>query len=73
MKTITVQLPDEVHKGMTMVAATQHISISKLYEYISQNMLRGYAAEVRFRERVAQGSRKKGLAVLDKLDECYGE
>ena len=31
-------------------------------------ILCGYTAEARFRARVAQGSRNKGLAMLDALD-----
>jgi len=71
MRTITVRLPDDVHQGIKVLAAERHVSISKLYEEISGVMLRGYTAEARFRDRVAQGSRKQGLAILDTLDKHY--
>ena len=73
MRTITVRLPDDVHQGIEVVAAEQHISVNKLYEEISSIILRGHSAEARFRERVAQGSRQKGLAILDVLDTHYAE
>ena len=73
MRTITVSLPDDVHQGINVVAAERHISVNQLYEEISTVILRGYTAEARFRERVAQGSRQKGLAILDALDKHYAE
>lgn len=71
MRTITVRLPDDVHQGIKTLAAERHLSISKLYEEISGVMLHDRTTEARFRERVAQGSRKKGLAILDTLDQHY--
>ncbi len=68
MKAITLRLPDDVHQGIKILAAERKVSISKLYEEISDVILRGYAAEARFLARVAKGSRKKGLAIMDKLD-----
>lgn len=68
MRTITVRLPDDIHQGIEVVAAERHLSVSQLYEEISSIILRGHTAEARFRERVAQGSRQKGLAILDALD-----
>ena len=71
MRTITVRLPDDVHQGIKIMAAERNVSISKLYEEISGVILRGYTAEARFRDRVAHGSRNKGLAILDALDKHY--
>ena len=73
MRTITVRLPDDIHQGINVMAAERHISVNQLYEEISTIMLRDYTAEARFRERVAQGSREKGLAILDALDTHYAE
>ena len=73
MRTMTVCLPDDIYQGINVVAAERHISVNQLYEEISTVILRGYTAEVRFRERVAQGSRQKGLAILDALDKHYAE
>jgi hypothetical protein len=71
MRTITVRLPDDVHQGIKVLATERKVSISKLYEEISGVILRSYTAETRFLERVAKGSRKKGLAILDTLDKHY--
>ena len=71
MRTITFRLPDDVHQGIKVLAAERKMSISQLYEEISGVILRGHAAEARFLDRVAKGSRKKGLAILDTLDKHY--
>lgn len=73
MRTITVRLPDEVHQGIKVLAAERHVSISQLYEEISGIILRGHTVEARFRDRVAKGSRQKGLAILDALDKHYAD
>ncbi len=73
MRTITVQLPDDVHQGIQVLAMERHMSISQLYEDISETILQSHAAEVRFFARVAKGSREKGLALLNTLDQYYGD
>ena len=73
MRTITVCLPDDVHQGIEVVAAERHLSVNQLYEEISRIILCGHTTEARFRERVAQGSRQKGLAIIDALDKHYAE
>lgn len=64
-------MPDDIHQGIKVLAAERKVSLNKLYEEISGVILRGYTAEARFRERVAQGSQNKGLVMLDALDEYY--
>ncbi len=71
MRTLTLQLPDDVHQGINILATKRKVSINKLYEEISAMMLRGFDAEMRFRARSAKGSQEKGLAILDKLDKHY--
>jgi len=66
-----LQLPDDVHQGINVLASERKLSINKLYEEISVAILWGYDAEMRFRARVMKGSREKGLAILDKLDKYY--
>lgn len=71
MGTITLRLPDDIHQGIKVVAAQRKMSVNKLYEEISSSLLRGHNAEIRFRKRAAEGSREKGLAILDKLDKYF--
>ncbi len=40
---------------------------------VSPTMLKAHVAEVRFRALAAKGSRTKGLAVLDKLDDHFSK
>ena len=71
MRTITFRLPDEIHQGITLLAAERKVSISQLYEDISSGMLHSHVTESRFFARLAQGSRTKGLAILSTLDNYY--
>jgi hypothetical protein len=71
MGTITLQLPDEIHQGVKVVAAQRNMSLNNLYEEISSSLLRGHSAEMRFRKRSTEGNRKKGLTILDQLDKHF--
>jgi len=73
MGTIRLRLPDDLHQGIKFLAAQRKVSINKLYEELSSVLLRGHDAEMRFRKRVADGTPKKGLAILDKLEKHYME
>ena len=73
MGTITLRLPDDIHQGIKVVAAQRKMSVNKLYKEISSSLLRGHNAEMRFHKRAAEGSREKGLAILDKLDKHFVE
>jgi len=71
MATLTVRLPDEKHKRLKALAKHRHLSINKLMEELSTQALAEFDSEVRFRALAAKGDAKRGLALLDKLDNHF--
>lgn len=72
MATLTVRLPDDKHARLKALAERRNISVNKLMEELSTQAIAEFDAEIRFRAMAAQGSIKKGLKVLDKLDRALG-
>lgn len=71
MATLTVRLPDDKHNRLRALAAHKKVSINKLIEELSTQALAEFDSEVRFRAIAASGSVKKGLNILDKLDDHF--
>lgn len=71
MSTLTVRLPDAKHERLKALAAHKKISVNKLIEELSTQALAEFDSEIRFRALAAKGSRKNGLALLDKLDQHF--
>ena len=72
MGTLTVRLPDDKHERLKALAARRKISVNKLMEKLSTQALAEFDSEVRFRALAASGRARKGLDVLDKLDDHFG-
>ena len=70
--TLTVRLPDDKHERLKALAARRKISVNKLMEELSTQALAEFDSEVRFRALAASGRARKGLDVLDKLDDHFG-
>jgi len=68
MGTLTVRLTDEKHQRLRELAHRRKVSINKLIDELSTTALAEFDAETRFRARVARGSTREGLRLLDKLD-----
>lgn len=71
MATLTVRLPDDKHERLKALAIYKKISINKLMEELSTQALAEFDSEVRFRALASRGNPKKGLELLDKLDEHF--
>ena len=71
MSTLTVRLPDDTHERLRQLARDRGISINKLMEEMSTIAVTQYDAETRFKALAARGSTKRGLRILDKLDEAF--
>lgn len=69
MKTMTIRLPDEKHQRLKALAARKGVSLNKLFEEFSTVALTEFDAETRFRVRAGRGDRKRGVALLDRLEE----
>ena len=72
MATLTVRLPDDKHARLKALAERKKVSVNKLMEELSTQAIAEFDAETRFRAMAAKGSVRKGLEVLDKLDNALG-
>ena len=71
MSTLTIRLPDDKHARLRQLAKHRDISVNKLVEELATISIAEFDAEIRYRALAAKGSTKKGLAILDKLDESF--
>jgi predicted transcriptional regulator len=70
MATMTIRIPDGKHERLKRLAQSQGVSLNKLVEEWAGMALAQFDAEARFRARAARGQVRRGLALLDKLDEA---
>ena len=68
MATLTIRIPDDKHGRLKALAQHRHISINKLFEELSTQVLTEFDSETHFRALAASGNTAKGLELLDKLD-----
>jgi len=73
MATITVRLPADTHQRIKELAASRKTSINKLYEEFTVRALAEFDAENRFKVMASKGSKKRGLELLHKLKQHYGD
>jgi predicted DNA-binding protein len=71
MRTMTIRLPDEKHERLKALASRKGVSLNKLVEEFSTIALTEFDAENRFRIRAKRGNRKRGLELLNKLEETH--
>ena len=71
MATMTIRIPDGKHDRLRRLAESQGISLNKLVDEWASMALAQFDAETRFRARAADGSTRRGLALLDKLDHAF--
>ena len=72
MRTLTIRLPDDKHLRLRKLAKHRGISVHKLIKELATISIAEFDAETRFRTLAARGSaKKKGLAILDKLDTAF--
>ena len=68
MATLTIRMSDEKHSLLKSLARHKDISMNKLFEELSTQVLAEFDAETRFRALAASGDTTRGLEILDKLD-----
>ena len=73
MAAINVRLTDEKHERLKELAKSKNISVNKLMEELATIALTEYDAETRFKLRANRGSVERGLELLNKLQEHYGD
>jgi predicted transcriptional regulator len=70
MATMTIRLPDSKPNRLRRLAESQGVSLNKLVEEWASMALAQFDAETRFLARAARGEVKRGLALLDRLDQA---
>lgn len=73
MGTLTIRIPDDKHARLKTLAHSRGLSLNKLFEEFSTQAIAESDAYTRFQDYAAQGDQKKGLALLDQLDEHFSE
>ena len=68
MRVSKIRIPESIHERLTHLAKARGLSLRKIMEELGLMALAQHDAEVRFRALAARGSRKTGLALLNKLD-----
>ena len=69
MRTVTIKIADSKHERLKQYAKEQGISINKLFDAFATVALAQFDAKTRFELQAAKGDVKRGLKLLDKLDE----
>lgn len=70
MATITLRMPDDKHNRLKSLAKHKKISVNKLMEEISTQVLAEFDSEIRFKTLALKGNKKRGLELLAKLDKA---
>ena len=73
MSTLTIRIPEDKHDRLRSLARARGMSINRLMDELATSALTQYDAENRFRALAQRGSRKRGLALLDKLDRAFAK
>lgn len=69
MSTLTIRLPDDKAERIKAMARMKGVSVNKLFEEWSAQMLTEMDVEHRFRMMAAQGNPQAALRILDRIDQ----
>ena len=69
MATMTIRLPDAKHERLRRLAARNGVSLNKLVDEWASIALAQFDCETRFLARASRGDTRRGLALLDRLDQ----
>lgn len=67
MATMIVRMPDQKYKRLKQLAKQMNVSLNKFIDELSTMALVEFDAQLRFEARAKRGSKKLGLALLQKL------
>ena len=70
MSVVTLRLPDDQHQRLKSMAQARGLSLNNLLEQLYAQTLTENDIELRYRRLAATGSVKRGLELLDKLDQA---
>jgi len=69
MKTIEITISDTKHKKLKQYAKKHGVNLNKLFNELATITLAQFDAKTRFTMIAAKGNAKRGMELLDKLDE----
>jgi hypothetical protein len=73
MSTLTIRIPESKHNRLRSLAKARGMSINRLMDELATSALTQYDTETRFEALAQHGSKKRGLALLDKLDRAFAK
>ena len=68
MSTLTLRIPDSKYERLKQYAKRKEVSLNKLFDEFATIALTQFDAKTRFELMASKGDKKRGLALLDKLD-----
>jgi len=68
MSTLTLRIPDSKYERLKQYAKRKEISLNKLFDEFATIALTQFDAKTRYELMASKGDKKRGLALLDKLD-----
>jgi len=68
MSTLTLRIPESKYERLKSYAKSKEISLNKLFDELATIALTQFDAKTRFNLMASKGDKKRGLALLDKLD-----
>ena len=73
MSVVTLRLPDDQHQRLKAMAQARGVSLNKLFETLTAQALTENDTELRYRRLATSGSAKRGIELLDKLQQLDNE
>ena len=71
MSTLTIRLPDDKAERIKAMARMKGISVNKLFEEWSAQMLTEMDVERRFQIMAARGDTQAALEILNRIDQAH--
>ena len=68
MSTITIRIPDEKYERLKLFAKHKQISVNKLFDELATIALTQFDTKTRFEALASKGNKKRGLELLEKID-----
>ena len=71
MSTLTLRIPDAKYERLKNYTKSKQISLNKLFEEFTTIALTQYDTKTKFDLLASKGNKKRGLELLNKLDEEF--
>jgi hypothetical protein len=71
MSTLTIRMAENKHARLRHLAKARGVSINRLFDELATLALAEFDSETRFRTMAARGSKRTGIALLNKLGRAF--